>query len=62
MAAASAGEGESGRSVGLCKLWELEELLVGVAGREEEGEVTTDGGYQDCAGLTSCGRACSCCS
>jgi len=64
-AAASAGEGESGRSAGLWKLWEVEELvLVGVAGREEDGEPTTDGGYQDCAGpwATSCGPGCPCCS
>ena len=50
MPAASAGEAcnkDCGRSPGLCmKLLELL-LLLGVAGREELGELTTDGGYHE---------------
>jgi hypothetical protein len=56
--AASAGEtcdGDCGRSVGLCELKLLEEVLPGVPGREELGELSTEGGYQDC-GEPSCGR------
>lgn len=64
MPAASAGEtcdGDWGRSEGLCRLKLLEVLLLGVEGREELGEVTTDGGYQDCPEI-SCGRGWGCCS
>lgn len=58
MPAASAGEtcdGDCGLSESLCELEWLEEVLPGVAGREE----LTDGGYHDCV-VTSCGgRTCS---
>lgn len=50
MPAASAGDtcdGDCGLSVGLCELKLPEEVLPGVPGREELGELTTDGGYQD---------------
>lgn len=49
--AASVGEtceGDCSLSVGLCEPQPLEEVPLGVAGLEELGEVTTDGGYQDC--------------
>ena len=56
--AASAGEtcdGDCGLSEVLCELKLLEEALLGVPGRDEFGELTTDGGYQDCE-EPSCGR------
>lgn len=48
--AASAGEtddGECDHSAGLCELKLLEALLLGVAGREELVEPTTEGGYHE---------------
>ena len=53
--AGETGEGECGRSAGLCKLKLLEALLLGVVGREELEEPTTEGGYQECE-EPSCGR------
>ena len=56
--AASAGEtcdGDCGLSEVLCELKLLEEALLGVPGRDEFGELITDGGYQDCE-EPSCGR------
>lgn len=54
MPAASAGEtrdGDWGLSAGLCRLKLLEEVLLGVAGREDVGELITDGGYHEFVGI-----------
>ena len=64
MPAASEGEtwdGDCGRSAGLCRLKLVEELLLGVSGREELGELCKDGGYHEFVGI-SCGSGWACCS
>lgn len=59
MPAASAGE-TWGRSPTLCvKVLAL--VLLGVAGRDELGELTTDGGYHEFV-VASCGLGSTCCS
>ena len=60
--AASAGktcDGDGGLSEVLCELKLLEEALHGVPGRDEFGELTTDGGYHDCE-EPSCGHGRGC--
>lgn len=53
MSAASAGETWD-KELGLCALKPLEEFELEVAGREELGELTTEGEYNE-ALLASCG-------
>lgn len=61
MPAASVGETWGsvwGLSAGLCRLKLLEEVLLGVPGREDVGELTTDGGYHEFVGIPcECGWA-----
>lgn len=64
MPAASDGETcdvECGRSAGLWVLKLPEELTLGVAGREEPVELTTEGGYHESVEISS-GRGWACCS